>query len=261
MEYAVVNVPAAPVRRKPDHRKEMISQLLFGESVAILKSKGPLWLKIRSLHDNYEGWITNTLVQEVDEKTASAMSCCVSAELLSSINIDGKTVQVPVGSSLPFFEEKPDAKKGGKGKLGNIDYVFSGQVMKRDDQVFSPELIKKLTSKWLNAPYLWGGRTPLGVDCSGFVQVVYKMMGIDLPRDAWQQAQEGRSVKKFSEICPGDLAFFRNKEDITHVGIILGDEQIIHASGKVRIDPITRKGIYWAETGKKGPRLELIRRL
>lgn len=260
MDYAIVNVPAAPVRRKPDHRKEMVSQLLFGESVEILKTREPFWLKVRSLHDDYEGWMTNTLVKEVDEEHASAMSCCVSAGLLNTVVVEGREMQVPFGSSLPLFED--DTGNGeGKGKLGGQDYDFNGKFLKRDEQVLSPGLLKQLTSLWLNAPYLWGGRTPLGVDCSGFVQVIYKMMGIDLPRDAWQQAQEGSVVKKFSEICPGDLAFFRNKEDITHVGILLGDDQIIHSSGKVRIDPLTRKGIYWAETGKKGPRLETIRRL
>lgn len=254
MDYAVVSVPAAPVRRKPMHRKEMVSQLLFGETVKLLKANGDLWVKIRSLHDGYEGWMTNTLLQEVDKDTANSICAFATTDILSILSMGETQMNIPVGSSLPFFEN-------GKGKIGNVEYNFPGHYFKRDKQEPGAELVKQLTSKWLNAPYLWGGRTPLGVDCSGFVQVIYKLMGIDLPRDAWQQAQEGKSVKKFNEVQTGDLVFFDNKEDIVHVGILLGNDQIIHASGKVRIDGIDKKGIMNAETGKRTLRLRAIRRL
>jgi len=108
---------------------------------------------------------------------------------------------------------------------------------------------------------MWGGRTPLGVDCSGFVQVNYKMMGIDLPRDAWQQAQEGKPVKKLKDAQAGDLVFFDDRDEIVHVGILLNNEQIVHASGKVRIDTIDKKGIINVDTDKRTHRLEAIRRL
>ncbi len=254
MEYAVVSVPAAPVRRKPAHRKEMVNQLLFGETVKVLKEKGELWVKVCSLHDNYEGWITNTLITEIDEAAANTMSAYAATDMLNLITIGDKKMNIPVGSSLPFFED-------GKGKLGDADYEFNGNQCKRGEQEPSEELLKQLALPWLNAPYLWGGRTPLGVDCSGFVQVVYKLMGIDLPRDAWQQAQEGKPVKKFADARAGDLAFFDNKEDIVHVGILLGDGQIIHASGKVKIDNITKKGAIDAATGKKILSLQAIKRI
>lgn len=253
MEYAVITVAAAPVRRKPDHRKEMVNQLLFGETVKVVKEKGELWVKIRSLHDDYEGWMTNTLLEPVDEAFANSRSTFATTDMLNVADIGDKKINIAVGSSLPFFA-------GGKGKLGKLEYNFSGHYFKRDEQVPTPELIKQLTTVWLNAPYLWGGRTPLGVDCSGFVQVIYKLMGIDLPRDAWQQAQEGKAVKKFADSQPGDLAFFDNKEDIVHVGILLGDGQIIHASGKVRIDPIDKKGIINKERNMPNTRLRAIRR-
>lgn len=254
MKYAFVNVPAAPVRRKPLHRKEMINQLLFGEAVQILKTKGDLWVKIRGLHDGYEGWITNTLIEEADEFTATTTSSFATMNLLDTLTVESKKINIPLGSSLPFFTE-------GKGKLGKTEYAFAGKVCKRDEQLPSAELVKELTQPWLNAPYLWGGRTPLGVDCSGFVQVVFKLMGIDMPRDAWQQAQAGRPVKKFSEVRTGDLAFFASKEDITHVGILLDNGEIIHASGKVRIDAIDKKGIISADTGKRTLRLRAVRRV
>jgi gamma-D-glutamyl-L-lysine dipeptidyl-peptidase len=254
MDYAVVSVPAAPVRRKPMHRKEMVNQLLFGETVKVLKTRGDLWVKIRSLHDGYEGWMTNTMLEAVDEITATTQSVFATTDLLTTISIGDKKMNIPIGSSLPLFMT-------GKGKLATVDYSFTGGFFKRDEQEPSAELIKNLTTQWLNVPYLWGGRTPLGVDCSGFVQVIYKLMGIDLPRDAWQQAQEGKAVKKFSDVQAGDLAFFDNKEEIVHVGILLGNDEMIHSSGKVKIDTIDKKGVVNAANGKRVLSLKAVRRL
>lgn len=254
MDYGVVSVPAAPVRRKPMHRKEMVNQLLFGEAVKVLKKKDDLWVKVRSLHDGYEGWITSTMLEAVDETIATTQCIFTTSDLLNTIFIGDKKLHIPVGSSLPFFEN-------GKGKLGKQDYSFPGHYLKTDSPLFSEELIRQLTSSWLNAPYLWGGRTPLGVDCSGFVQVIYKLMGINLPRDAWQQAQEGKTVKKFSEARTGDLAFFDNKEEIVHVGILLGNNEMIHSSGKVKIDKIDKKGVVNAANEKRTLSLKALRRL
>lgn len=254
MDYAVVITPAAPIRRKPDHRKEMVNQLLFGEAVEVLKQKGELWVRIRSLHDSYEGWMSGSMLTAIEEKDVNAGRGFVTTDILSPISSGDMTFQIPVGSSLPFFEN-------GKGRIGANEYHFSGHYFKLDEQQFSGELVKRLALPWVNAPYLWGGRTPLGVDCSGFVQVIFKQLGVDMPRDAWQQAQEGIMVKKFSEVQTGDLAFFDNKEDIVHTGIMLGEDRIIHASGKVRIDPIDKKGIINGETGKRMLRLKAIRRV
>lgn len=254
MEYAVIAAPAAPVRRKPDHRKEMVNQLLFGETVKVLKEKGPLWVKIRSLHDGYEGWLTNTLLLETDESFAATRSNMAAADLLNTITAGDRQMHIPAGSSLPLLNN-------GEGRLASIDYKFYGNFLKRDEQQPGIDLINRLTHPWLDAPYLWGGRTPLGVDCSGFTQVIFKQMGIDLPRDAWQQAQEGEQVKKFKDAQPGDLVFFDRGEEIIHVGIMLDESKVIHASGRVRIDQLTKKGIKDAVTGKRTLRLNAIRRV
>jgi cell wall-associated NlpC family hydrolase len=253
MDYAVIAVPAAPVRRKPRHQSEMVSQLLFGESVEITRTKGNLWIKIRSLHDGYEGWLTNTLLKEINEEQAKTIRDYVTTGMLNTIIIDGNKMIIPLGSSLPEFT-------GGKGKLDELEYIFAGNYSKRSAVQPGAGNVQQLTAQWLNAPYMWGGRTMMGVDCSGFVQVNYKMMGIDLSRDAWQQAQQGWTVKKLKEALCGDLAFFDDKEEIVHVGILLGSDQIIHASGKVRIDAIDKKGIIHAATGKRTHLLRSIKR-
>jgi cell wall-associated NlpC family hydrolase len=253
MDYAVVAVPAAPVRRKARHQNEMVSQLLFGETVKILKTKGSLWVKVRSLHDGYEGWMANTLLKEVDEKTAKRNTEYVAADLLNTILISEKKMHIPFGSSLAGFAD-------GMGKLKDQPYSFSGNYIKRADMKPGADKVQELTANWLNAPYMWGGRTILGVDCSGFVQVNYKMMGIDLQRDAWQQVQQGTTVEKLKEAVCGDLAFFDDKEEIVHVGILLNSEQIIHASGRVRIDTIDKKGIINTDTGKRTHFLKSIKR-
>lgn len=252
MQFARIMVPAAPVRRKPDHRREMVNQLLFGEAVRILKKRGEGWLKVRSLHDGYAGWITASLIRECGKRDALEAAGCVTTGLLSEVDWGDAVQQVPAGSVLPGFSD-------GKGQLAGKPYQFAGPFMKRADVQPSAELVGQLTRGWLNAPYLWGGRTILGVDCSGFAQVMFRIMGIDLPRDAWQQAKKGVPVKKFSEARPGDLLFFDNTEDIVHVGILLGEEQMIHASGMVRIDTVTRKGMI-NEAGKNVYGLSCIRR-
>ncbi len=254
MEYAVVIVPAAPVRRKPNHRREMVNQLLFGETVKVLREKGELWVKVRSLHDDYEGWMTRNLLQEVTEAKANSPSVFVAADLLNVITVNDIKTIIPQGSTLPQFEN-------GAGQIGDFAYLLATGYRQRDKMAPSGELIETQAMQWLNAPYQWGGRTILGVDCSGFVQVNFKMIGIDLPRDAWQQAQEGEPVKKLKDAQKGDLAFFDDKDEIVHVGILLSPETIIHASGKVRIDSMDKKGIINSDTGKRTHSLKAIRRI
>lgn len=253
MDYAIVCVPAAPVRRKARHQSEMVNQLLFGEEVKIIRERDRGWVKIRSLHDNYEGWMSASLLQETNAKMIKQGSEYIAADLCNTIHVNGNILQIPFASSLPGFTTSEE-------QIESWTYEFAGKYIKKDEQQPGPWLVKQLAVSWLNVPYLWGGRTIFGVDCSGFVQVIYKMMGIDLPRDAWQQAQQGKTIKKLKEAVCGDLAFFDDKEEIVHVGILLSDEQIIHASGKVRIDRIDKKGIINGDSGKRTHSLRAIKR-
>ncbi len=232
----------------------MTNQLLFGEAVEILREKGALWLKVRSLHDGYEGWMTRNLVEEVDELSARLEVSAFTKDHISVIQVRDMTMRLPMGSCLPGWEH-------GKGQFGTVAYRYEGEVHMPAPEGQAAGQLETRARDWINAPYLWGGRTLLGVDCSGFAQVQFRMLGIELPRDAWQQAQEGQPVKKLRDAQKADLAFFDDKDEIVHVGILLSSEEIIHASGRVRIDKIDKKGIIQPDTGKRTHSLRAIRRI
>ena len=135
----------------------------------------------------------------------------------------------------------------------------SGRQFNWTDVLFS--IGQDRTAKeFLNAPYLWGGKSFFGVDCSGFTQLVYKVNNVKLPRDAYQQAEVGEALSFVEESQPGDLAFFENAEGrIIHVGIMLDDQKIIHASGKVRIDTLDSTGIFNQEMNKHTHKLRFVK--
>lgn len=255
MKYAIVVVPAAPVRKKPNHRFEMVNQLLFGEKLIILKAKKD-WYKVKSTYDDYKGWVTWHMVQEVDRAIAeSSNDGTVAGELLNRITVNGLSMHIPMGAFL-----RNDKK--GKGTIGEWPFEYNGKLAEPPNGAKALKTFIGQTAKqWLNAPYLWGGKTILGVDCSGYSQTVFKTAGIILKRDAWQQAQQGNLVKGLQYAQPGDLAFFDDKDEIVHVGILLGPDKIIHSAGKVRIDTIDKKGIINGDTGKRTHQLKLIKRM
>ncbi len=252
MDYAICTVAAAPVRKEPSHKTEMTNQLLFGETMKVLETKKE-WFRVKSLYDNYEGWLTYHLIDEVEKDVASEPLQFICADLINSIQFADQVINAPMGAALTGFKKE-------SGKLWNDQYSFDG-MFRNFEQPSNGEELLQTAKKWLNAPYLWGGKTFLGVDCSGFVQTVFKVHGIRLSRDAWQQVKEGEAVEKLSFAKTGDVAFFNNPEGrITHVGILLNRNQIIHASGKVRIDKIDEEGIINIRADKRTHKLHSMKR-
>ena len=161
---------------------------------------------------------------------------------------------VPMGSSLSAFQN-------GRAFWRKNSVNFKGKVWNPEEVKITPKLVKQLAFKFLNTSYLWGGKSVFGIDCSGFSQMLYKFLNVRLPRDAWQQAEEGEVVNFLQEAKCGDLAFFDNEENhIIHVGILLNDHEIIHASGKVRLDKIDNEGILNLATKQRTHKLRIIKR-
>ncbi len=243
MQYAISTVAAAPVRIEPAHRSELVNQLLFGETMEVLEEKGE-WFRVRSIYDDYEGWLTHHLITETGKEIATGELNFVATNIINPVTLPDQLINAPMGASLTGFDEETRL-------LWDERYKYHG-TYRNLHKPFEQDYLRKIIQPWLNAPYLWGGKTFMGVDCSGFAQIVYKLLGIKLKRDAYLQADQGEVVPDLSSAREGDLAFFNNEKGrIIHVGIILSGQKIVHASGKVRIDRLDEKGIVNSENGKR----------
>lgn len=254
----IINLPLVPMRSSDSERSEMISQLLFGERVKILQTR-ERWLFVRNIADNYIGWVDRKMIQLLDSEAINVDKptdlYCISYPMVECSNTDNsETVFLPGGSKLNISD-------GIKVHFGGKNFFIDPINLPYSDDK-SGERLVYLAKQYLNAPYLWGGKTVMGIDCSGFVQVIYDMFGIQLPRDASQQVEIGKVIDFLSEAEAGDLAFFENVEGkIIHVGMMLNSHQIIHASGWVKIENIDSQGIISSETGEYSHKLRVVKRI
>ncbi len=249
MQYGICNLSIVPLRLEPRDASEMVSQVLYGDVFKVLESRKK-WSKIRLSFDDYEGWVDNKQYLEIEKNAyvqlISNEPCYITNQVdCIEDNISKAMLSVPIGvniSALTFLNHQYD---------GVVNTVTPNKNQ-----------IIEIALKYLNAPYLWGGKTPFGIDCSGFTQMVYKQAGFKLLRDASQQATQGLPLSFIEESEPGDLAFFDNAEGkITHVGIIMEDNYIIHAHGKVRIDRLDHSGIYNVEKRQHTHKLRVIKKI
>ncbi len=255
MRYGICNLSIIPLRKEASESSEMVSQLLFGEHFKVLE-KRKNWSKIRLHFDGYEGYLDNKQYIEITEEDYTSLSkseTVLSGELIDFISDTNSNLStICIGSRLPFYNAK-------KINLGDQEYTYEGNIISKK---LDKQYLLKTAFMYLNAPYLWGGKTPFGVDCSGFTQMVYKLCGYQLSREAKQQATQGEVLSFIEESEPGDLAFFDDNEGvITHVGIIMKDNYIIHAHGKVRIDRLDHSGIYNVDLKRHTHKLRVIKKI
>jgi len=256
-EKGICRLAIVPVRAAASDKSEMVTQLLFGDHYELLEVSGDKkWLRVKIHFDGYEGWVDAKQHAHISEAYFTQINNSdykICTDVTSSILYKKHHIAIVMGSILPIATNE----------LFKVEeqLAFNGES-KSLSQKREFDFLKQIAQKYLNAPYLWGGRSPFGIDCSGFSQIVFRIAGYSLPRDASQQINSGTVVNGLVESQPGDLAFFCNElGNINHVGILLGDEKIIHASGKVKIDDISEAGILEAETSQLTHHLTALKRM
>ena len=252
--YVVNTCTVTPVRQEPSEGSEQLTQLLFGEVCEVL-DRLPRWTKIRSTLDGQEGWVDFKMVSpdEIGENWTLPTTVVATPIALATSLEDGEELRLTLGTRLPSYEH------------GIFEVLGKQYIIDPTSVDVSQQRIENVAQSLLNAPYLWGGKNAMGMDCSGFTQVVYSVFGVNLLRNAREQMTQGEVVASLAEAQPGDLAFFDHADrdpkatNISHVGLLLDNQTIIHCSGKVHIDMIDEQGIHLAD-GELTHHLVQIRR-
>lgn len=246
VEYVIANATVVPVRENPSEGAEQLTQLLFAEPCEVL-DRLPRWTKIRSTLDTQEGWVDFKMVSLAPSLIASSphrLEAVVATPMAAATPMDGGAdLLLTLGTRLPNYSH-------GTFEVLGKQYLINPATVRGERREARGEEICAIAQTLLNTPYLWGGKNAMGMDCSGFTQVVYATQGINLLRNAREQMTQGELVPSLAEAQPGDLAFFDHADrdpkatNISHVGVLLSPTEIIHCSGCVHIDTIDEQGIH-----------------
>lgn len=257
MKYGICPFSVVPLRVSAVDSSEVCTQLLFGELAEVLEQKGKNWIKVRCQQDHTIAWMHRNQLQAIttEEFEQYQTDFAYSLDLIQPAVADDHFLPIPLGAKLPLFD-------GLKFKIGNRSYQFSGQAVGAKQLPPTAALLEKLARRYLYAPQLHGGRSPLGIDSAGLVQLLFQMLTINLPRKAAQQTHYGEAIDFVEQTRAGDLAFFENRKGrITHVGIVLENAQTLHVSDCVRIDRLDHFGIFNENTQRYSHKLRVLRRL
>jgi len=257
MQFGICPLSVVPVRSIPSHHGELHSQLLFGELFAITERHGKQWVRIKAMTDGFEGWVEQVQCKVItaSEYDLYRQNFAYSLELVQPAMGKDHFVPITMGARLPLYD-------GLHFRLGELVYTFSGQAFTAGEMRTGADFLQKIAKRYLGAPFLMGGRSPFGIDSSGFIQLVFQFAGVMLPRSAAAQIEIGTTVDFIEKTQVGDLAFFENKfGKISHVGMIMPEQRIIHSHGAVRIDALDHYGIFDESRGIYTRRLRLIKRI
>ena len=271
-----------PVRAEASETSEQTTQMLFGELCTVEEQK-PRWMRVKLALDGQTGWVDAKMIAilSADEYKSCSAALKTAAYVVFPMAYavsenNGQTIPLTAGTRLPSYH-------GGHFEVLSVGFrIDTGMVLAQPLEMTQQNLLQTVRF-FLNVPYLWGGKNALGMDCSGFTQTILSLFGHTLLRNASEQATQGRLISQLSSSKTGDLAFFchyntdaplhKNEEKeqeqkVTHVGILIDRERIIHCSGRVKIEKIDTTGIFSVEqsdsahpNGQYTHRLLSIRRL
>ncbi len=258
LAYAYCNVSVMPIRKEPFHSAEQTNQLLFGEKAEIIEVNNREWARIHCSWDGYEGWCKQSQLAVIQRKEYRKGAKYMAGSHNNKLAMESGDMWLPLGSDLV-------ALRGGKTIPVSEKGKYKGKKIKYKEVELSCDGLVAAAKRYIHAPYVWGGRSLAGIDCSGLVHMAFKLCNKSFPRDSQPQSAEGELVDFLQNAKCGDLAFFDNKEGkIVHVGILLDNQTIIHATdtaGRVVIDRIDQAGIISTTLKMRTHNLRFVKRI
>jgi len=256
-EYAVCRLSVGNVWRNATPEFRLVTQVLFGETVRVIKVRNSRWTRVACTWDDQSGWMHTGQLHMISSREYERIrkDQHFNLELIYGIISDNQSIPISIGASLYGFD-------GINARMPFGRFQFSGQVYSPESGNLNESLLLKIANRFLHAPEMKGGRSILGVDAGGFIQLLYKFVGIKLPREAIDQATMGSDIGFVEEARAGDLAFFTKKDNlICHVGMVTGVNSVIHVHGRVKIDKLDQQGIFDLDIRRYTYRLRTIRRI